>query len=68
MEIKFENGIGAVNYFSAMGWEVVTVYYQATSSSYETHYVLRYDSSKDTTALTRAIDDVLKNTPLEKIN
>ena len=66
-EIKFENAIAAVNYYGAMGWEVVTAYEQADAASYETHFLLRFDATRGTNAMTRAIDSALDTTPVAKL-
>ena len=66
--VKFENAIGAVNYLSAQGWEIVTVYKKDLGNSGQLIYLLRFDASKHSaTAITRAIDDVLRNLSLQEV-
>ena len=63
--IEFENAMGALNYLSAQGWEVVSVFNKGTLST--TCYLLRRDVSLAPTQLTKAIDQVLGSLTLKPI-
>ena len=66
--VTFENVIGALNYLGAQGWEVVSTYKRDTGNSGLVYYLLKYDAAKHpATAITRAIDDMLANLPLQEV-
>lgn len=63
--IEFENALGAVNYLSAQGWEVIAVNNNANMT--RVCYLLRRDASLAPTRLTRAIDQVLGSLTLKPV-
>lgn len=64
--IKFENVIGALNYLSENGWEVLTVYQvDLQKAGQQTHYLMKLDLEKHPAdAFAREIDKMLAD--LEK--
>ena len=60
--IEFKNAIAALNYLSAQGWRLVSVYERETSkTNRRTFYLMEFDSSKyEKTALIKAIDKTIQ--------
>lgn len=59
--IEFKTVVAALNYLSARGWQVVTVYDRVMKVGTRTFYLMKYDAAKNgNNQITDAIDEVLK--------
>ena len=59
--IKFDNAIGALNYLSSYGWELVSTYTKDSDGSHNsTHYLMKLDTNiHPADRIARQIDEIL---------
>lgn len=67
--IKFDNAIGALNYLSSYGWELVATYTKDSNGSHNsTHYLMKLDTNlHPADRIAGLIDDLLAKLEAEPV-